>query len=198
MVFNLSSRSERINVNLPLLYDDGSVIYRIFGHRIGDGIGLALAYISHGWYGLGKSFEVDFLWTQGLSFSRVLTSYYYRFAGIVSEPIPLSYPVRQENLTGYPPFSYWSTAFPWLASDFTFAGALILMALFGAFYAKMWVGAVREGCLVSVTLFGLLTIGALFLNANMQITDNKMLMLAFMALCCMYPFRGVINRAIMA
>lgn len=197
MVYNLSSRATRLTLDLPLLYDDNSIIYRVLGHRLGDGLGLALAYISHGWYGLGKSFEVDFFWTRGLSSSRVVTSYYYRFAGILNDPIPLSYPVRQENLTGFPPFVYWSTVFPWLASDFTWAGALVLTAVFGAFFAKCWLGAIREGCFVSVSMFGLLSIAALFMNANPQVLDNKQLTLALFGLCLLYPFRRAINRALL-
>jgi hypothetical protein len=193
MVFTLSSRSSRITVDLPGFYEQDSIVYRVFGPEIGDGFGLALAYITNGWYGLSNSFNVDFVWTKGLSSSRVFTSYYYRFAGIVSEPIPLSYPVRQENITGYPPFAYWHTVFPWLASDFTFPGALILTALFAMCYAKIWINTIREGCLISATLFGLLSLAAFFMNANLQVLDNKQLTLALVGLCLMYPFRRGIN-----
>lgn len=197
MVYALSSRATRITVELPGFYDKQSLVYRILGQEYGDGFSLALAYVGHGWYGLNNSLDLDFVWTYGLSSSRAIADYYYRFAGIENPTIPLSYPVRQENFTGYPAFAYWHTIFPWLASDVTFPGALILTILFGIAYAKVWLAAIREGCLISATLFGLMSIGAFFMNANSQILDSKTLTLALFALCLMYPFRRSINRWIL-
>jgi hypothetical protein len=194
MVIILSSRLERdIVVTLPFHYDYDSPIYSIFGRRIGDGFGIALSYISAGWYGLGNSFMLEFEWTEFRSFSRVFTTYVNRFSGIDTDLAPLSYPVRQESITGYPAFAYWHTIFPWFASDFTFAGTLLIFVGFGAVYGWSWVTAVREGCLVSVSLFSLLTIGALFINANSQILDNKILSLALLAFLMSLPIRKFVS-----
>lgn len=190
MVVILSSRLEKdMVVSLPYTYDYDSPVYAILGQRYGDGLGVALSYIATGWFGLGNSFDVEFQWTEGLSFSRVLTSYIERFSDGEAVLKPLSYPVRQEMMSGYPAFAYWHTIFPWLASDFTFLGALLVFGLMGAFYGRVWVTAIREGCLVSASLFGLLTIGALFINANSQILDNKTLTLGLLGLLALLPFR---------
>ena len=193
MVFVLSSRAEKLVVTQPILYPADSFIYSVLGKRLGDGLGLALSYISQGWYGLGNTFEVGFHWTEGMSFSRVFTSYYDRFFGPEFTQIPLSYPVRQQPLTGYPAYVHWFTIFPWLASDFTFPGALVLTSLFGAVYGRAWIFAIREGCLVSISLFALLSIGVLFINANSQILDSKPLTLSLLGLLALYPLRRQIS-----
>jgi hypothetical protein len=190
MVIILSSRLERdINITLPLHYGYDAPIYSLLGRRLGDGFGMALAYISHGWYGLGNSLGMDFAWTEFRSFSRVLNSYVDRFSGIDTNIPPLAYPVRQESLTGYPAFAYWHTIFPWFASDFTFAGTLFIFSGFGAIYGWSWKKTVHEGCVIYASLFSLLTIGALFINANSQILDNKFLTLALIGIILLIPFR---------
>lgn len=190
MVLSLSSRMDRnVVITLPMLYEYSSPIYSLLGRRLGDGFGMALSYISQGWYGLGNSLSMDFEWTEFKSFSRVLTSYVNRFSGEESGLLPLSYPVRQEPTTGYPAYAHWHTIFPWFASDFTFAGTLLITGGFGAGYGWAWVKAIREGCLINTALFAELTIGALFINANSQILDNKMLALSFIGLIIMMPFR---------
>lgn len=194
MVVSLASRLESdIIVTLPFLYSYDSPIYSILGRRLGDGFGLALSYVSQGWYGLGNSLELDFQWTEFRSFSRVINFYINRFSGIDTDIPPLSYPVRQELITGYPAFAHWHTIFPWFASDFTFVGTLFIFGGFGVVYGWSWVKAVREGCLVFASLFSLLTIGCLFINANSQILDNKNLTLALFGLLILIPFRKKIG-----
>ncbi|MDR5725835.1 MAG: hypothetical protein RB191_00035 [Terriglobia bacterium] len=189
IVLVLSSRAASLLINPLFLYRPDSLVYVVFGKNLGDGIGLASSYISQGWYGLSNTFAIDFHWTGGMSFSRIFADYYHRFFGPENAQPPLSYPLRQQYLTGYPAYRYWFTIFPWLASDFTFPGALLLSGLFGAIYGRMWIITVREGCLVSVSLFALLSIGVLFMNANSQILDDKSLFLALLGLLALYPIR---------
>lgn len=195
MVIVLSSRMDHnIVVTQPFLYNYDSLIYSFLGPRLGDGFGMALSYVSQGWYGLSHSLSIDFQWTEFQSFSRVITSYVNRFAGDQSGFLPLSYPLRQEPLTGYPAYAHWHTIFPWFASDFTFAGTLLITGCFGAAYGWSWVKAIHEGCLIATTLFAQLTIGALFINANSQILDNKTLTLSLVGLLVLLPFRRRIGR----
>jgi hypothetical protein len=194
MVFSLSSRMDSNSViNMPFLYEYDSPIYSLLGRRLGDGFGMALSYVSQGWYGLGNSLSMDFKWTEFQSFSRVLASYLTRFSGDESGLLPLSYPVRQEPITGYSAYAHWHTIFPWFASDFTFAGTLLITGGLGAVYGATWVKAIREGCLINTVLFAKLTIGAFFINANSQILDNKPLTLSLLGLIIMLPFRRKIG-----
>jgi hypothetical protein len=193
MIVSLASRADQnITFSVPVYYSQDSIIYKLLGQRLGDGFSIAIFYLANGWYGLGNSFDVDFHWTEFRSFSRVLDSYVARFLGETTQLLPQSYPVRQEMRSGYPAFAYWHTIFPWFASDFTFAGTLVVSMAFGALYGWSWVKAIREGCSVYASLFGLLSIGAIFINANSQILDNKQLALALVGLLMLIPLRRII------
>jgi hypothetical protein len=176
---------------VTIFYEQDSIVYKLLGERFGNAFCVALFYLYGGWYGLGNSLEMDFEWTQLHSFSRVLDSYLIRFFG--ESGGALSYPVRQEIITGYPAYAYWHSIFPWFASDFTFVGTLLITSIFGAVYGWTWVKSIREGCLVSTSLFCMLSIGALFINANSQILDSKPLTLALAGLLVLMPFRRIIS-----
>lgn len=190
MVVVLSSRSASIIIPARFKYDDDSLVYTIFGEEAGNGFGLALAYVSQGWHGLGNAFSVDFKWTYGLSIGRAISGYYYRFAGVEFPPQVLAYPVRQEAFSGYPAYVHWHTIFPWLASDVTFAGALVMTGIFAFMYGYVWLDAIKLRCPISASFFALLTIGVLFITANSQILDNKLLLLAFVAFIFFFGFRA--------
>jgi hypothetical protein len=192
MVMALGSRMERnLLFSVNIFFDHDSLVYLLLGEKLGDAFCVALFYVYSGWYGLGNSLGLDFEWTGFHSFSRVLDSYMIRFSGEITGTLP--YPVRQEAITGYPALAYWHTIFPWFASDFTFVGTLVITMICGAVYGWTWVKAIREGCLLSATLFGILSIGALFINANSQILDSKILALAVVDLLLLMPFRQNIS-----
>lgn len=193
MVVILAARAERVTIYPAFRYDQDSVVYGIFGNYIGDGFGVALAYVAQGWHGLGNTFEVDFEWTYGLSFGRALHEYYVRFLDVqIPSSIP-SYPVRQQAITGYPAYVHWFTIYPWLASDFTFIGALVLNWMFAYAYGRSWLKAVSQRCVVNMTLFALLNVGCIFISANSQLLDSKTFFLALVAIALLMPLRRSIS-----
>lgn len=196
MIGILTSRSVLMTEDQIFYYDQDSLLYRIFYGYVANGIGLATSYVSQGWHGLGNSFELDFEWTYGLSSGRALTEYFYRFFDIHDQPELLAYPFRQEALTGYPALVHWHTIFPWLASDFTFFGAIILTFLFACLYAFVWLNAIACRCPISASFFALLTIGVLFMTANSQILDNKYTFLAFVVFLPLFGFRRFFGKGL--
>ena len=80
-----------------------------------------------------------------------------------------TYPLRMEAETGYAAMSKWHTVFPWVASDFTFPGALLVFYLVARVYATTWVEAIRDHNPVSILFFCVLTLGMVFVPANNQL-----------------------------
>ena len=64
---------------------------------------------------------------------------------------------------------HWHTIFPWLASDLTFVGTLVLFFFISYFYGKSWKEVLIYNNPISILLFSLLSILFVFVPANNQI-----------------------------
>lgn len=172
------SRANTYNVNTAnfqtkfYIYNTDHIIYKFFGDKIGYAVTSVIFYISGGYYGLTKSLNVPFRWTFGLGNSFALSSYANQYFGI-DNMINYSIPFRAEGITGYPALMYWSTIFPWLASDFTFPGCIVLMFIIAQLYAITWREAIYNKNFLSALLFSRLTIMWVFLPANNQLMQTR-------------------------
>lgn len=177
-IFMQKSRYDAIGIN-ALNYNSLSqsqvalnldhFIFDFFGFDWGFPISMLLSgYMSGGYYGLSLSLQLPFVWTYGLGSSyvgavlgeRVLNLPYFFEEG---------YAFRMEEAFGWPALSKWHTIFPWLASDFTFPGALIVMAVIAYIYAVSWIEAKKYANPLSVLMFCLINIMLVFVPANNQI-----------------------------
>lgn len=173
---------DKVNLqNAFFKFNSNHIVYKIFGETMGYAITSVIHYVSGGYYGLTKSLEVPFKWTYGLGNSFALSSYATQYLG-VDYMINYSIPSRAEAITGYPALMYWSTIFPWLASDFTFPGCIVLMFIISRLYAISWREAIYNKNLLSVLLFTRLNIMWLFLPANNQLMQTRESAIATIAL----------------
>jgi hypothetical protein len=146
-------------------------------------------YTSHGYCGLSKSLDCDFVWTGGVGHSYGIHLLAKRFFGI-EDIFPQTYVARSERLTGWPALNSWSTAFPWFASDLTFPGCLPLMILVGWFWAKTWVEGAYECDPIALVMFSHLSLGILYLPANNQLFQEPAGVLGTIGLCLLYACRA--------
>ena len=79
-----------------------------------------------------------------------------------------TYPARA-GVGGFDALVNWWTAFPWLASDLTFVGALVYMFFLAMLYGKCWIQTVKYNNPLSFIVLYLLTIEYIFLIANNQL-----------------------------
>lgn len=172
------SRAVEYNVQLNNFTTDyfsvnsQNFLYRLFGPAVGYSLSIMIYYISGGYYGLSKSLSVPFKWTYGLGGSFALSSYANQYLG-VPNMVDFSYPARAEAYTGYPAKMYWSTAFPWLASDFTFVGVILLIAIIAFIYKVAWVEGIEYGNFLSILMFSRLNIFWAFIIANNQLMQTR-------------------------
>ena len=103
----------------------------------------------------------------------------------------MTYPVRAGELFHVNGFAYWYTAFPWLASDFTFVGALLIMGIVGKLYMKTWIQTVKYKNPLAFMVFTLLTIEYIFIIANNQLFIQRGESLATIVLLIVY---GLFNK----
>jgi hypothetical protein len=112
--------------------------------RLGYGVAMMCLYASHGYEGLALSMELPFEWTYGLGWSRALQVIYSDYLG-GSDPFDKSYLARNEVRNTWPALTWWSTIFPWIASDTTFYGTVLVMVLVGFVIGRTWTQVIITG-----------------------------------------------------
>lgn len=169
-----ASRAEEFGIRESKITGDVSdtLLARVAGHGVAQGVYTILAYPSHGYYGLSLDLQQDFVFSKGAGFSPAFESYRRQYLGGASN-FDLTYPVRAESATGWPAGMYWSTALPWFASDLTFPGVVIFMAVMGFVVARLWISCVSKMRLLSLALFGQALIFIAFLPANNQVLMQR-------------------------
>ncbi|WP_146451901.1 hypothetical protein [Bythopirellula polymerisocia] len=95
-------------------------------------------YWTQGYLGLSECLELPFEWSFGIGHSTFLM----RYAGILSSNpnyfLNKSYPYRLESETGYSVAHYWHTIYPWLASDLSFPGSILGIAVLAYLLGRAW------------------------------------------------------------
>ena len=173
----------------PAKLDPNHWMLRALPGTLVEGIGVAIYYPTQGYYGLSLSLQQPFEWTMGLGSSFALKSILAQLLGIGHEDLPKTYPERAELKTGYPAFASWHTIFPWLASDFTFLGAIVIVAIAAYVYSICWKESIYNENPFSLLLFAFLSILFVYVPANNQIAQTGTSLFAFVL-----AFVGWINR----
>ncbi|PLR85057.1 hypothetical protein CVD25_00420 [Bacillus canaveralius] len=182
------SRNLYITSHYHLNFDHWMINWLPFD--IGLAISLAIFYFSHGFYGLSLTLQQPFVWTYGLASIPNLAVVVTRIIGESSVIDGLTYPERVESATGYSAWSIWHTAFPWLASDYTFIGAVLILSVSAYIYGKTWREIVFEGKWQSVLLFTILNIQWLYMVANNQLFTARSTTMMFMVTLFLWIMRN--------
>jgi hypothetical protein len=170
MAVNQLQRAEQFGITESAIVGDVSdtVIARTLGPKAAYGFYQVLAYPSHGYLGLSYSMSVPFEFSGGAGFSQAFESYRYQYLG-GEDNTYLTYPYRSERTTGWPAGMYWSTIFPWLASDLTFYLIPVFMTIVGAVFARVWVSCLYGTSVLALTALGQFFIFVAFIPANNQV-----------------------------
>jgi hypothetical protein len=179
------AQSDRLNEGgQQALFPPNPVVAAVVGDDLASGLSVSLYYPTHGYLGLGYNLESPFVWTYGVGGSVAIGRYWQKFTGADSE-IGNRYTARTERLSGWPDGMYWSTIYPWLASDLTFPGAVLFMGIVGWFLAKFWREAVLQQRTLSLALLCQLTLAIAFVPANNQIGQSSPALIAFVTTAAM-------------
>ncbi|MEU4773238.1 hypothetical protein [Micromonospora sp. NPDC023644] len=173
------------------------VVARLVGDDLAAGLAVTLSYPTHGYLGLSHNLSVPFEWTRGMGAAPALGSYLEQYTEL-DPRYSERYTARTEAATGWPDGMYWSTIFPWLASDLTYPGSIAFMALVGWFLAKFWWEAVRQRRVLSMALFCQLALLVAFVPANNQLGQTRPALIAFVSLCALSVVDRVRQRIALA
>lgn len=134
---------------------------------------LSSSYLSQGFYGLSLTLSIPFEWTQLMGSSRGLTSIVTQVMPSIPPVLDNTYPLRAEAEFGYPGLANWHTIFPWLASDFTFVGALIYFGLAAYLVTVCWQWFAHRNDVISAVFACLLVYQYIFVPANNQLFTSR-------------------------
>lgn len=186
MVVAQAGRADEFDVRGPV--PPSPVVVDLVGDRTAIGVASVLFYPTHSYLGLSYNLGTPFQWTGGLGSSTAVASYATQYLGT---PAPETYPARTEARTGWPAGMYWSTIYPWLASDLTWTGVIAFMFLFGWLFAKMWLqGGIRRD-LLSLIIFGQMAIVVAYIPANNQLGTSRLTAIGFATLIVLYLGRKI-------
>ena len=161
---NFSSRSDGL-----AYYDTDNIIFKILGDKLGYGFSaLITSYLSSGYYGLSLCLQLPFIWCFGVGNSYALSVFANRFLGWENMYYQ-SYLYRMEETFGRNGLRSWNTIFPWLASDLTFPGVIILFLFVGYIWSVAWDEILKYRNPISIVLFANISLGLIFVPANNQL-----------------------------
>lgn len=195
MANNQVARAEEFGITESRIVGDVSntLLAKIFGHNVAYGVYTVLAYPSHGYLGLSYSLQQPFEFSYGAGFSQALES--YRFQVFGGEDLRyLTYPYRAETATGWPAGMYWSTIFPWLASDMTFFLVPVFMALLGFIFARVWIACIFRRSVLALAAFGQFVIFVAFIPANNQVLMQRQGLWVVLTLLALWVFNRLGSR----
>ena len=130
--------------------------------------GLA-AYLTQGYFAVYLSLQEPFVPCYGVGNSLFLQRQVARLSG-TDEILKCPYPVRIEG-RGWFALRYWATVYPWIASDVTFPGTVVVVALIGWMTARVWVDVLGGRNPYAVALLGQFLLMLYYFpahNKNMQ------------------------------
>ena len=138
------------------------------------GVGTVLTgldlYLTSGYYALSLSLHEPFVPIYGVGNSFFLYRQAARItgnAGIAELP----YPVRIEKY-GWDAQGLWSSIYPWIASDVSFPGTIVVVFLIGRLFAQSWLDTLRGDNPLAVVMFSIFVIVLFYFPANNQMLQS--------------------------
>ena len=142
------------------------------------------AYLTQGYYALYLSLKEPFEPMFGIGNSMFL---YRNVAKITGDDsiLLLPYPVRIEKY-GWDAYGNWSSIYPWIASDVSFPGTLLIVFLIGRFLAMSWLDALDGHNPFAVAIFAQFIIMVFYFSANNQILQSGESLIGFYSLLLLW------------
>lgn len=182
-----SGRQTDLDAIMAAPFRDYSVpgTVRVTSGRLTFGIVMICFYVSHGYEGLALSMELPFEWTYGLGWSKALQVIVRDYLG-GPDVFERSYLARNQQQTGWPALQWWSTIFPWVASDTTYYGTVLFMMLAGYLIGSSWSDVLITGNPIALALLAQMFILVFMFPANNALVQSLDGFFAFIGILLMY------------
>ncbi len=143
-----------------------------------------ISYSTQGYYGLYLSLKKPFVPMFGVGNSMFL---YYNASELtgMKEIEEMPYPIRIGE-DGWDGMRQWSTIYPWIASDVSFPGTIVVVFFIGRLFASAWVDTLRGINPYAIAVFAQFLIMLFYFTANNQVLQNGEALFGFYGLLLMW------------
>jgi hypothetical protein len=145
-----------------------------------------ISYLTQGYYGLYLSLEKPFVPMFGVGNSMFLYFNASKITGM-KEIENMPYPIRIGE-DGWDGYGQWSTIYPWIASDVSFAGTILVVFLIGYFFALSWIDTLKGTNPYAVAVFAQFLIMLFYFSANNQVMGSGEALFGFYGLLLMWLY----------
>jgi len=142
------------------------------------------SYITQGYYALYLCLKEPFVPMFGVGNSLFLT---HQAARVTHDPgiMRLPYPARIEKY-GWDELALWSSIYPWIASDVSFPGTIVVVFLIGRIFALSWLDTLDGTNPFAVTLFTEFVVMLFYFPANNQLLQSGEGLTGFLGILCLW------------
>jgi hypothetical protein len=127
-------------------------------------------YLTSGYYALSLALHEPFVPMYGVGNSMFLYRQAARLTGD-DEILKKPYPVRIEKY-GWDALGLWSSIYPWIASDVSFPGTILIVYLIGRLFALSWLDTLAGANPFAVVMFSQFLIMLFYFPANNQLLQS--------------------------
>lgn len=145
------------------------------------------SYLTQGYYALSLSLDKPFTPMFGIGNSFFLTRQAVRLTG-KEEIADLSYPAKIEREDGWDAFGLWSSIYPWIASDVSFPGTILVVFLIGRLFALSWLDTLEGTNPFAVALFSQFVIMLFYFPANNQLLQTGEGLTGFVGISLLWAY----------
>ena len=132
---------------------------------------IVVNYLTQGMYGLSQALEMPFQSAFGVGHSAFLIAQVERAQGEDSALLNRTYTFKLDA-EGWPRKHSWSTAYPWIANDIGFTGAVFLMSVWGFLLALVWRDVFQAGNPLAYLVLICYTFTLFYIPMNFQMTQT--------------------------
>jgi hypothetical protein len=144
-------------------------------------------YLTQGYYALYLSLDKPFVPMFGIGNSMFLHRNIARLTGRRSVE-EMSYPARIEKEDGWDAYGNWSSIYPWIASDASFPGTIIIVFLIGRLFAMSWLDSLKGNNPFAVAAFAEFIIMLFYFPANNQVMQGGEELTGFCVILLLWLF----------
>jgi hypothetical protein len=140
-----------------------------------------VGYVTQGYYAVYLSLREPFVPCYGVGHSAFLQRQVVRITGL-SQLLDCSYVTRIQK-RGWNASGYWATIYPWIASDVTFPGTIVVVFFIGWLAGRVWLDVLGGHNPLAVALLGQVLLILYFFPAHnrvMQMGENVTALMVFL------------------
>ena len=158
--------------------DRDNILVRSAPSGMQTGVVGMTSYVTQGYYALSMALDLPFEPMWGTGSSMWVTRQVSRFdPGWATR----SYPARLQQRGLWDAEGLWSSIYPWLASDVSFPGVLLIVFLVGRLLASAWLDTLRAANPFAVACLAYLLIMLFYFSANNQVMQSPESLFGFFA-----------------